>query len=181
MKKFLTVGALVLTAAALSASEAQAWCNFKFGAGINMSVQSGGNTLLWGAFRNGQPPAPPPGGFNPYYGGYAPGPMAGPGPGPFGPFGAQQPDGGFQYYGNLNGNQFPQFAPQGMAPQVAPTNPTPAQAPAAVNPATAYWQQGGLYQPVSFGHGYPGYDLQQNYQQQAPTFVAPYYWYGYGN
>ena len=58
MKKFLTTGILALTLAALSTQDAPAWLNWKFGVGMNMGWQSGGNNTLWGLFRNGQPPAP---------------------------------------------------------------------------------------------------------------------------
>src|SRR5437870_2509435 len=58
MKKFLTVGALALIVAAFSHQQASAWINCKFGIGFNWDWQSGGNNLLWGAFRNGQPGAP---------------------------------------------------------------------------------------------------------------------------
>ena len=58
MKKFLAMGVLALGVAALAQQPASAWVNTKFGAGINWAYQSGGNNVLWGAFRNGQPPAP---------------------------------------------------------------------------------------------------------------------------
>jgi hypothetical protein len=55
MKKFLVVGALALTSAAIFHQQAFAWKNTQFSVGLNWSHQSGGNNLLWGAFRNGQP------------------------------------------------------------------------------------------------------------------------------
>lgn len=58
MKKFLTTGVLALALAAIATQESNAWVNSKFGIGLNWNYQSGGNNLLWGAFRNGQPPAP---------------------------------------------------------------------------------------------------------------------------
>jgi len=58
MKKFLTVGALALIAAAFFHQHAFAWKNSQFSVGLNWSCQSGGNNLLWGVFRNGQPGAP---------------------------------------------------------------------------------------------------------------------------
>jgi hypothetical protein len=58
MKKFLTLGALALTLAVASTQQASAWTNFKFGAGINLGYQAGGNNFGWGLFRNGQPPCP---------------------------------------------------------------------------------------------------------------------------
>jgi hypothetical protein len=58
MKKIFVMGALAVAVAAVSQQQASAWTNIKFGAGINLGYQAGGNTLLWGAFRNGQPPGP---------------------------------------------------------------------------------------------------------------------------
>ncbi len=86
MKKFLTTGILALTLAALSTQDAPAWLNWKFGVGMNMGWQSGGNNTLWGLFRNGQPPAPDmccgggPGGVLPPS--YGPGPAPAPVPPP---------------------------------------------------------------------------------------------------
>jgi hypothetical protein len=62
MKKFLTMGALALTLAAICVAPAPAWLNWKFGIGLNLGWQSGGNNTLWGLFRNGQPPGPECGG-----------------------------------------------------------------------------------------------------------------------
>lgn len=60
---WVAVAALVLGAAA----PAQAWVNASFGVGIGFSYQSGGNSLPWGAWRNG----PMPGHYAPYgYGGH---------------------------------------------------------------------------------------------------------------
>lgn len=56
MKKFLMMGALAMALAVLSTQQAPAWINVKFNAGLNYGYQAGGNNLLWGAFRNGQPP-----------------------------------------------------------------------------------------------------------------------------
>ena len=58
MKKFITMGALALALAAVTSAPAPAWLNWKFGVGVNLGWQSGGNNTLWGLFRNGQPPAP---------------------------------------------------------------------------------------------------------------------------
>jgi|SRR5581483_7334526 len=57
MKKFLLMGVLALSVAVLSQQQASAWINFRTGACINLGFQSGGNNWLWGAYRNGQPPA----------------------------------------------------------------------------------------------------------------------------
>src|SRR5436190_1535835 len=83
MKKFLTMGALALTLGALLAVEASAWINSKFGVGLNWNYQSGGNSALFGLFRNGQPPAPDCGiGGAPFV--PAPAPIPGPAPCPNG-------------------------------------------------------------------------------------------------
>ena len=58
MKKFLTMGALALALTAVYSAPAPAWLNWKFGIGMNLGWQSGGNNTLWGLFRNGQPPGP---------------------------------------------------------------------------------------------------------------------------
>src|SRR5262249_41779368 len=41
-----------------SHQQASAWTNFRFGIGLNVEWQSGGNSFLWGAICNGQPPGP---------------------------------------------------------------------------------------------------------------------------
>ena len=55
MKKFLLIGALALAVAAALEYQAWAWINTNFSVGLNYCYQSGGNNLLWGVFRNGQP------------------------------------------------------------------------------------------------------------------------------
>jgi hypothetical protein len=55
MKKFLVIGALALVVAVLLEYQAWAWKNASFSVGLNWSYSSGGNSLLWGAYRNGQP------------------------------------------------------------------------------------------------------------------------------
>lgn len=81
MKKLLLVGALALTGLAATEQPASAWCNFKFGCGLNMEWSSGCNSFCWGLWQSGQAPgccAPgccPPGGMP--YGGPFYGPMGG--------------------------------------------------------------------------------------------------------
>ena len=58
MKKVLAIGLLALGVLALAHQEASAWINHRFGVGVNWSFQSGGNSALWGGWRNGQPPGP---------------------------------------------------------------------------------------------------------------------------
>jgi len=58
MKKFAIIGMLALAATALPQQQASAWVNCKFGIGLNIGFSCGGNSWLWGAFRNGQPGEP---------------------------------------------------------------------------------------------------------------------------
>ena len=71
MKKFLVLGLTALGLALVTDRPADAWINSKFSVGFNWHWQSGGNSLLWGAFRNSQPPGPDHGGGPGY--GYGPG------------------------------------------------------------------------------------------------------------
>jgi len=68
MKKFVATSLLALCAIALAQSEASAWQKFSFGIGLNWNYASGGNSLLWGAWRNGQPPGPEAPYYDPYLG-----------------------------------------------------------------------------------------------------------------
>jgi hypothetical protein len=144
MKKILAMGIAALSLALICEQQASAWCNWKFGAGINFNYQSGGNNVLWGAFRNGQPPAPdccPPGcppGVAP---GCAPGFRGGyPGFPPYGP-------GEFQYFG---AQQRPQGGDVGQLP---PTTPS----------TSGY----GAYRPISYAPNaysyYPNYAYTPSY------------------
>src|SRR5262245_45826645 len=58
MKKLLIMGALAISALALSQQQASAWVNARFGVGLNWHWQSGGNSFGWGLFTGGQPPGP---------------------------------------------------------------------------------------------------------------------------
>ena len=99
MKKIVLAGLFAVCALALSQQQASAWVNSRFGVGLNWESQSGGNSLLWGAWRNGQPPGPE--GFSSNFGasqgrspffGSAPDPQYAPVPqGSFEPPMAQQP------------------------------------------------------------------------------------------
>jgi hypothetical protein len=177
MKRFLVLGPLALTLALLSGQTASAWVNFKFGAGVNWSWQSGGNNFLWGFFRNGQPPGPdvayPPNGhapgYPPGYGGYPGYPPQATFPGnptPYGPF-------DFQYFGHQPGMGHD----AAQQPQSAPANP---QTPVAGQNTQVSWYGNGAYQPVSYSHTsfysnpwqYPVSSSNGTYNQ------APSYWYG---
>jgi len=55
MKRFLILGAVAVACVCASVHEASAWVNSNFGLGMNWSWQSGGNSLLCGLWRDGQP------------------------------------------------------------------------------------------------------------------------------
>lgn len=53
MKKILFVGVAAVAMAAVSAEKASAWCKFRFGVGLNVNYESGGDkTFLWGAWQS---------------------------------------------------------------------------------------------------------------------------------
>jgi len=58
MKKFVVAGLFAIGMLAITHQPASAWVNSKFGIGLNWNYQAGGNQVLWGAWRNGQPPGP---------------------------------------------------------------------------------------------------------------------------
>ncbi|MFO0967647.1 MAG: hypothetical protein U0793_18965 [Gemmataceae bacterium] len=64
MKKVFLLGAIALTLTLAQTRQASAWCNFKFGVGLNLQWQSGDNSCLWGLHRSG--PWPGSGGGYPY-------------------------------------------------------------------------------------------------------------------
>jgi hypothetical protein len=174
MTKFFVLGLAALGVALVSEQQAQAWINSKFAVGLNWNWQSGGNNLLWGAFRNGQPQthegpgpfqfAPPPhhhgGGFPSHFPAYGPGE--------------------FQYFGQQH--QAPGHPGTAAGPNMTPPPPTAAavqQQQAYHNPAPAYYGQQNPYQPVNYSpsmYGYPtsGYSYPGYYGYT----VAPTYWYG---
>lgn len=118
MKKILAIGLLAVGLMAVTQQEASAWVNTRFGMGLNFDWSSGGNTLLWGLIRDGQPGGADPHSKvgvlqrfqqhhqRPYY--YPPQPQPQPAPGAPRSFeGPVDPAYGFQ----------PQpFAPQGFQP-----------------------------------------------------------------
>jgi len=58
MKKIALAGLVAFALIAISQHQASAWTNTKFGIGLNFERQSGGNSAIWGLWRNGQPPGP---------------------------------------------------------------------------------------------------------------------------
>ncbi len=120
MKKIVFAGLLAVCVMAISHQQASAWVNTRFGVGLNWEAQSGGNSLLWGAWRNGQPPGPE--AFGGGGGGYGGGNFNAPMPAPFGA--AQMPQG---------------YPPQGFAPQAQPPfNASTAEPPFAGSYASPY-------------------------------------------
>ncbi len=109
MKKIVLAGLFAITMIALSQQQASAWTNHRFSVGLNWNRQSGGNSIAWGLYRNGQPPGP-----ETFGGGFMPGaPMHG--------FSAPMPQG---------------YAP---APQgFVPPQPTMAEPPIAGHYASPY-------------------------------------------
>jgi hypothetical protein len=159
MKKLCATGALALGVALLAQQQASAWVHCKFGAGVNIDYQTGGNNWLWGVFKNGQPPgapdcvncasvsrnyqygAPPccgQGGYGPGYGhGFGPD-----GPPMMAPYG--------QGYGPGPAGPVPP-APNGPLPAGADSQVYWFNAPtySNVNFQPDYYQTGGYFMPVS--------------------------------
>jgi hypothetical protein len=136
MKKFLFIGALALAVAAFLQQHVYAWKCANFSVGLNWSYQSGGNNLLWGLYRNGQPggcdlPNCPvfnyamQHGYQPNGGGY-----------------------GYPSFGNDHGfeGSFPASAPY-MPPTGAPFK---APAPTPVPGSQAYWYGQPVFQAVNY-------------------------------
>lgn len=163
MRKLLVLGALALAVTVLSQQQASAWCHCKFGVGVNLEYQGGGNNWFWGAMRTGQVPGYPdyvnaqpncPAQYAKNYNWYGPPgpgccpngqcvpPGFGPGPGPgFGPFG---------YGGDVPGG------PNGFTPPAPQPIPGDGQAYyynaptySNVNFQPSDYAPGGFFMPVS--------------------------------
>jgi hypothetical protein len=165
MKKLVFLSVAALSVVALSGQRASAWKQFKFGIGANIEGSSGGNSLLWGALKGQQPPAPgygggypgvPPGPYGPGYGGGYPGVPAGPyGPG-FGGFGAGVGGGMVGPLGFNIGNE---------------TAPPPMSLPRAT--------QSNKVQPVNYSYGQDGYVDGGYYLPVGyDVYQPPFYWPG---
>ena len=165
MKKFILSGMLALGLTAASGQEAKAWVNFKFGVGMNMSLQSTEITSSQGAFPQRPTPRPRslrhPGG-HPGYGGGHPGFVPGPGP------------------GHGHGQDFPFY---GSATQPRRQQPLPCPPPLLLPPSPprkqTYWQGGSNpYHTVGYS---PSYSYTPNYYYPSTYgyyYAAPNYWYG---
>jgi hypothetical protein len=173
------IGALALGLAAVSVQEASAWIKCNFSVGLNWSWESGNNSILWGAFANGQVPGYPTDfshtGFTTVPNPYA---MMGGGPVPYGDHGGYAPHGGNGFVApppgqtaepptGKNGTAAPTTTSQYGASGYQPVGyyQTPAsyyQAPSYSSPSSGYYGSQGSY----------GYGSYGNYQ-------VPSYWYGY--
>lgn len=132
MKKFLALGALALSVAVLSNQQASAWTNIKFGVGLNLNWQAGGNNFAWGLFRNGQPPCSE-----------SCGSVPSPCPCPQGGYGYLQPGSNDQsFVGGLT--------PPSNAPAPAPAPAAPAQNQSYRTSHTVNYQ----YFPYTYNYGY---------------------------
>jgi hypothetical protein len=162
MKKLLFLGLTALGLVLAAEQPAHAWVNCKFSVGLNWSYQSGGNTLFWGLFRNGQPPGPfqiqpPPPGVMPY-------------PGAF----PHHSPTDFQYYLNQQNPSNP--GNPAVPVQAAPSLPAAA---AAQQQQQAWYGQQNPYQPVNYSPNANGYPTSgQNAPGYYGYFIPPSYWYG---
>jgi hypothetical protein len=164
MNRILTLGVLALGLILGSQQQASAWCNFKFGAGINWDYQSGNNCFGWGLWHSGEVPGPEafgcgcPGGCpSPYmnYGG-------GPGPDCYAGYGAGAGPayaGGQMNYGpggpGAGGNPaYAQHPQQNQQTPAAATGNTPQKNPATTIP-NYQSSNGSPYQPTSNSGAYP--------------------------
>jgi hypothetical protein len=168
MKKILVAGLFAIGLLAITQQQASAWVNSKFGIGLNWDLQSGGNQILWGAWRNGQPPGPEAINAGPYAPTYR-GPV-GPGPGPY--FGAAPmpqgyPPQGFAPtpQGSFDAQPFAAPYAGGYQMQYAEPYQTPYRAPYA----------GGYQSPFQFAN-YPR-PSNNSYYYYYPT--PSFYYYGW--
>jgi hypothetical protein len=158
MKRILALGILALGMTLTTQQQASAWCNFKFGAGINWNYQSGNNTWFCGLYRSGEVPGPeyfgtPGCAGGDCFGGYAPAYASGPA----------------QYYGPngpayANAQQQQQQTP---AAATGNTQRTPATTIPNYQPSTV------PFQPTSYQVPYQG-GYQGNYQYN-PYWSNSYY------
>ena len=154
MKKLVSAGLVAFCVIAIAQQNASAWTNSKFGVGLNWERQAGGNSALWGAWRNGQPPGP-----EAFGGGYScPQGM---------PYGAPRahPQQAF-------------FPPQPTAlPQGLPANPQPALAPSGFMDPAAFGPQGNLngQRDPSLASRRTNPHQIANYPRQVYYYNMPYY------
>jgi hypothetical protein len=198
MNRILTLGVVALGLILGSQQQASAWCNFKFGAGINWDYQGGNNCFGWGLFHSGEVPGPEVFGCGPCPGG-CPSPYmnygGGPGPDFHAGYGAVP---GAAYAGgqmNYPGANYGAPGAQGAYANGPQQNPqTPAAATGNTpqkNPATTIpnyqSSNGSPYQPTSnaaanpganqggYPMNYPGAYYQGGYQGGYPGGYNPYW------
>jgi hypothetical protein len=137
-----------------SVPQAEAYCKFNFGVGMNIGMEAGGNSCLWGAFKSG------------------PGPGAG--------FDGGDPSFGYAGLGGMPAMTgfadagIPQFQPMPSVPGMAKPASTP------VNPGVAqpvgYWQYQQPTYPQYQQPMYPQFYPQMNYGYYPAAY--PYMWFG---
>jgi hypothetical protein len=156
MKRFLIFSLLAAGLTLGSQQQASAWCNFKFGAGVNWHWQSGNNSWFCGAYRNGEVPGPEFFGYPGCGGGYPVGYGGGYDSFPY--YGAGQPVPGQ-----------PSYAAGAPQMQAAPTNNVPQQVPTTPIPN---YQQRVQFQPTAYQSYYPSYyqSYYPTYYNQFPTY-----------
>jgi hypothetical protein len=155
MRKLLPIGLLTLCFAITSQERASAWINSRFGIGLNWSWQSGGNNLLWGLFRDGQPPAPCPvppcGPMGPMGGApMMPGPIGYPFPGPHGTAND------FPFFGRTNTNSSNPYVAQPQTAQNAGT-----YHPVGYSPAAHSYYRPSYYPYYGYGNAYGYYPYRR--------------------
>ena len=164
MNRILTLGVLALGLILGSQQQASAWCNFKFGAGINWDYQGGNNCFGWGLWHSGEVPGPevfgcgPGGGCPSPYMNYGGGPDCYAGAGYGGPAyaGGQMNYGPNYGPGGPGGNPaYAQHPQQNQQTPAAATGNTPQKNPATTIPN---YQQSNTspYQPTSNAGANPG-------------------------
>jgi hypothetical protein len=160
MKKILVLSAAALTVLAISGQKASAWCDWKFGVGLNLAYRGGGNNFLWGAYKSQQPPAPGIAGL--------PGPAPVPGAVPVPAIPGYAPPYGGGYEGG--------YGAQGaMGYYPGQENPAPSTAQTGTQPTNKV-------QPVDYqvpAYGQYGYGVGYYQSAGASNYAPPpSYWYG---
>jgi hypothetical protein len=164
MKKILVLKVAAITILALSGQRASAWCDWKFGVGLNLSYKGGGNNFLWGAYKSQQPPALGAPGLPGVVPAPIPAPIGAPIPGMYGQnLGAYAPGYGGGYEGGYGAYGAAAYNP-------GQENPAPATAQSSAPPSTKV-------QPVGYQYSANG---QYGYRQSSTANYAPppSYWYG---
>jgi hypothetical protein len=154
MNRMLMASLTALTLMGASVQQAPAYCKFNFGVGMNVGMESGGNNLLWGAWKSGCAPG----------------------------MGYDGGDPGFGYAGLGGVPQMGGFADAGF-PQAQPMPAVPGMAKpatAAINPGVAqpvgYFQSPEQTYPQMYPQMYPQLYPPMGYGYYPAAY--PYLWYG---